>query len=160
MDKLRPRYSDHYDTLLALISYLGIHTEDYGGAKGKRDSANAIELAERLSIPEAEVKFVLDSFSGIFRRSQKEQPTPDYGRGYRYSLHLRYARRKYLGGAIKEFGEPLSNDDLFSLLEFVTNRVKEELESQRSLRSNRITMIGVWVAGTMSLLSVLANLLK
>lgn len=142
------RYTDHEDTIISLVTYLGSHQ----GKEG-RDAASPSELANYLGLDEEEVKTVLDEFRGLFRRSQKTYETREQGAQYRYTLHLRYARRKYVNGNLSERGESLTNDDLFGLLSFITNRIQEEHENERHAKSARNTMIGVWVAGTMSLLA-------
>jgi hypothetical protein len=73
---------------------------------------------------------------------------------------LRYARRKYVDGKVINVGEALTNEELFSLLEFVTNKVKEEQENERQARSNKITMVGVWIAAALSLTSTIVILLR
>jgi hypothetical protein len=103
---------------------------------------------------------VLDGFKGLFRRSEGTHSTADYGLQHKYSLQLRYARRKYVDDKVVNVGEALSNEELFALLEFITNKVREEQENERLSRSNRLTMIGVWIAAVMSVLSALISLIK
>lgn len=116
-------------------------------------------LAEHLGLELEEVREVLDKFKCIFRRSQGTFST-SYGSKYRYSLQLRYARRKYVNGELVKTGESLSNEDLFSLLAFITNKVREEQEDLGQLRSNRVTRIGVWSAAVLSLISAIVALLN
>jgi hypothetical protein len=146
-------YREHEDAIVSLVTYLGVHE-----GKDGRDTATPTELAGYLGLDESEVTTVLDGFRSIFRRSQKAYGTRKNGDQYRYTLHLRYARRKYINGHLAERGEPLSNDDLFGLLDYITNRINEEHENERHAKSSRNTMIGVWVAGTMSLLAAVLGL--
>jgi hypothetical protein len=157
MERRMPReaisYVEHEDAIISLVSYLGAHE----GRDG-RDTATPTELAGYLDLDENEVRTVLDGFKGIFRKSQKPYNTREHGSQYRYTLHLRYARRKYVDGQIVERGEPLSNDDLFGLLNFITNRIVQEHENERHAKNARNTLVGVWVAGTMSLLAAALGL--
>lgn len=147
-------YSDHYETLVALITYLAIASPE-----GRKDASNAPRLADHLGLDLDEVRNVLGKFKGLFRRSQ-ETFSSSYGPEYRYVLQLRYARRKYIKGELADVGEPLSNEDLFSLLTFITDKVREEQEDKRQTRSNRVTMIGVWTAAILSFISATIALLK
>jgi hypothetical protein len=146
-------YSEHYETLVALVTHLGAKGGD------EADAANPIDMAKRLGLDEAEVENVLDNFKGLFRKSENPYPS-EHGPQHRYMLQLRYARRKYVNGKVINVGEALSNGELFSLLEFVTNKVREEQENERQARSNKITMIGVWIAAALSLASTIVSLLK
>jgi hypothetical protein len=154
MSEPKLNYTAHFETLVALVTNLAV----VGGDEA--DAANAPRLAKRLGLNKQEVKYVLDNFYGIFRRSEIEYPTHDYGSQHRYTLQLRYARRRYVGGKLVNVGEALTNDELFALLEFITNKVREEQENERQARGNRVTMIGVWVAAALSLASIIVSLLK
>lgn len=147
-------YSQHFETLIALVTHLAVSGE------GEADAANAPKLADRLGLHEEEVITVLDGFKGIFRRTQEKYQTSNYGLQYKYTLQLRYARRKYVDGKVVNVGAAITNEELFSLLEFITNKVGEEQENERLSRSNRVTLIGVWIAAVMSFLSALVTLLK
>jgi hypothetical protein len=149
----RHSYNEHYETLVALVTHLGAKGGD------EADAANARNLARRLGLDESEVLDVLDSFRGLFRRTENQYPS-EHGLQYRYTLQLRYARRKYVDGKVINVGEALTNEELFSLLEFVTNKVKEEQENERQARSNKITMVGVWIAAALSLTSTIVILLR
>lgn len=131
---------------------MGVHE-----GKNGRDTATASELAEYIGLDEQEVRTVLDGFNGILRRSGKQYETREQGLQYRYTLQLRYARLKYVDGHIAERGDPLSNDDLFGLLGFVTNRVEQEQENERHATSSRITILGVWIAGTASIMAAIVG---
>lgn len=147
-------YSQHFETLVALVTHLAVT----GGAEA--DAANAPKLADRLGLDKDEVMTVLDGFKGIFRRTQDQYQTSNYGLQYKYTLQLRYARRKYVDGKVVNVGEAITNEELFSLLDFITNKVREEQENERQSRSNRVTMIGVWLAAAMSFVSAIVTLLK
>jgi hypothetical protein len=150
--EIAPKYSQHFETLVALVTYLGFT----GG--GHSDAAFADELASHLGLDELEVSTVLQQFKGLFRRS--ELPHPRRPTEHKYALQLRYARRKYVDGEYQGAGEPLNNDDLFALLEFISNRVREEQESERHYQTNRITMIGALVAAAFSVLAAFIGLIK
>lgn len=154
MPKKTLSYNQHFETLIALVTHLAV----VGGDEA--DAANAPKLAQRLGLDEQEVITVLDNFKGLFRRTQERYPTKDFGLQYKYTLQLRYARRKYVNGKVVNAGEALTNEELFSLLEFITNKVNEEQENDRQARENKITMVGVWVAATLSLASTIVSLFK
>ena len=147
-------YSQHFETLVALVTHLAV----VGGDEA--DAANAPKLADRLGLDEQEVVEVLESFKGLFRKTQERYPSKNYGLQHRYTLQLRYARRRYIDGKVVNVGEAMTNEGLFSLLEFITKKVSEEQESARHARSNKITMIGVWVAATLSLVTAIISLFK
>jgi hypothetical protein len=63
-------------------------------------------------------------------------------------------------GQVVNVGEALSNEELFALLEFISNKVREEQENERQARGNRVTMIGVWIAAALSLVSIIVSLLR
>jgi hypothetical protein len=147
-------YTTHFETLVALVTHLAV----VGGDEA--DAANAPKLAKRLRLNEQEVEYVLDNFHGLFRRSEMQYPTKNYGQQYKYTLQLRYARRKYVDGQVANVGEALSNEELFALLEFISNKVREEQENERQAKGNRVTMIGVWIAAALSLASIIVSLLK
>ncbi|GAB4227826.1 MAG: hypothetical protein Kow00121_56600 [Elainellaceae cyanobacterium] len=147
-------YSQHFETLVALVTHLAV----VGGDEA--DAANAPKLAERLGLDEQEVITVLDNFKGLFRKTQERYQSKNYGLQYKYTLQLRYARRKYVDGKVANVGEALTNEELFSLLTFITNKVNEEQETARQARENKITMIGVWVAAILSLVSTIVSLYK
>lgn len=147
-------YTANFETLVALVTHLAV----VGGDEA--DAANAPKLAKRLGLSEKDVKYVLDNFLGLFRKTEMQYPTKNYGQQYKYTLQLRYARRKYVDNQVVNVGEALSNDELFALLEFVSNKVREEQENERQARGNRVTMIGVWIAASLSLSSIIVSLLK
>ncbi len=144
-------YSQHFETLVALVTHLA--------AKGSQeaDAANPINLAIRLGLDGDEVVAVLDHFRGLFRRSQEQYPS-EHGPQYKYTLQLRYARRKYKDGQYINAGEALTNEELFSLLEFITNKVTEEQENERHRQTSRLTLIGVWITAALSLTSIIVTL--
>lgn len=178
MKKQALNYSQHYETLVALVTYLAI-CEINDNAQQRRDNATTEELAKYIGLETEEIKMVLNGFKGLFRRSIVEHPIDKkYEKQYRYTLQLRYARRIYTDDPMPaEWGSPLSNEDLFTLLSFITNKVREEQENERQIRANhvmmlreekeserqikanRITMIGIWAVATMSLLSIIVQLI-
>lgn len=146
-------YSNHFETIVALVTHLALAT----GNDGKSDDSNAMRLAAHLGLDPAETVEVLDNLKGLFRRSH-ETFASSSGPQHRYSLQLRYARRTYQESELVQASKPLSNDDLFSLLTFVIDKVREEQENQRLSQSNRTTMVGAWIAATMALIAALASL--
>ncbi|MBD1870294.1 hypothetical protein H6F95_23975 [Cyanobacteria bacterium FACHB-471] len=147
-------YSQHFETLVALVTHLAVVSGN------EADAANALKLAQRLGLDKQEVISVLDNFKGLFRRTEKPYPTKNYGLQYKYSLQLRYARRKYVDSNVVNAGEALTNEELLSLFTFITNKVNEEQETARQAKENKITMIGVWVAAMLSLVSTVVSLYK
>jgi hypothetical protein len=154
MTNQEPSYSKHFDALVALTTYLAITSSE------DLDAANSFRLAEQLGLNTQEVEFVLDNFKGLFRKSLKKYQTTDFGIQHNYTLQLRYARRIYIDGSIANLGQALSNEELFSLLEFILGKVKEEQENERQNSSNRITMVGAILAAILSFGTLLVTILK
>ena len=161
MKEQAPTYSQHSETLLALVTFLAtceIHDND----QERRDNASAQELSVWLSLELPEVETVLDGFHGLFRKSQTLHPTGTTVKelDYRYVLVLRYARRKYFGTGKPEWGSPLSNEELIQLLSFVGDKVRDEQESKRHAKANMITLIAIAITFVTSLLSLFVGLSK
>jgi hypothetical protein len=141
-------------------------------AAGSRliDTAPAWEIAARMNLDEARVEAVLEEFKELFRKSNEPQSRDRQSRGlvHDYSLVLRYSRRLYKNNnpvaQQTEFGEvwtlPLNHQELFGLLGFITDRVRDEQERQRTAQSNRTVMVAALLAAFASMTSVLINLLK
>lgn len=150
--QFEPRYSRDFEVLVALITFLAVHDRD------GHDDSNAPRMADHLGLDKILVEQILETYKGLFRRSQNKFPST-YGSMYRYSLHLRYARRRYKEGKLIVEGKGLSNEDLFALLEFVLHKASEEEETERLANSNQTTLVGVWVAAVMSLLSLITSVI-
>jgi hypothetical protein len=144
-------YSTHFETIVALTTYLAV------SESGEIDSANAFRLAKQLGLQLEDVQLVLDNATGIFRKSIKEYHTRDFGYQHNYTLQLRYARRIYEGGSISNIGDTLSNEELFSLLNFIMSKVREEQETKRQQSNNLITMIAAILAALLSLISLIVT---
>lgn len=86
MAHIKTNYSEHFEILVALVAHLSVHVRD------NRDDSNAPRLAGHLGFQRDEVEHVLETYRGLFRRSQSNSfETPKYGPQRRYSLQLRYA---------------------------------------------------------------------
>ena len=162
-------YSHHFETLVALVTFLAT-CEIHDNAQQQRDNATAAELVRWLELDTAEVKTVLDEFNGLFRKSIDVHLTGQE-KDHRYALVLRYARRKYFDDSQPRWGNPLSNEELFHLLSFIGNKVREEQENQRmrtreeeeskrQKNANRVTIFGIGLTFLTSLLSLLVLLFK
>jgi hypothetical protein len=159
MKKQPPKYSDHRETLVALVTYLAKCQNDDEVQK-KRDDATLVELTKRLGLDRSEINTVLDQFKGLFRKSIEEHHT-DKENDYRYALLLRYAQRTYVDDAPQpEWASPLSNQELMQLLSFIESQSREEEESKRQMRGNWITVIGIGITFLTSLVSLFVGLSK
>jgi|GEM_PF-4212271 len=163
-------YSDHFETIVALVTYLAVCEID-DNAQEKRDNVTVGEVAERLDLNKSEVELVLKGYKGLFRKSEEDYPTKNHGKQYRYSLLLRYAQRPYIDGRPESWGPRLTNKELFSLLGFIANKVREEQEnerirtremeeSKRQRITNLITLLGIAATLALSLAALIINLLK
>jgi hypothetical protein len=171
-DKLQARrYSEHLDTLLALITYLAL-------TRWRSRSPNG--LARDLGLDEATVTAALDSFPGLFRKSADVYETAA-GTQHSYTLHARYARRRPSGvdpvaevsagtknlAALRDpgssqdgTGEELDADTLRMLLDFVSERARAERESHQHMRSQRVLILGVFVAAAASVLAAVIQAIR
>ncbi|TVL55897.1 hypothetical protein [Shewanella algae] len=131
-----PKYSDHQETLIALVTHLAM--TDWSA----RTPTN---LAKAISIEKSEIETVLVGFKGLFRQSKKKsKKTGDYF----YSLQIRHARQ-WLNEANDEDEDdkkpPLETEYLTKLLDFVISKAAEE-------RRNKIAVVGPWVTAFASLI--------
>jgi hypothetical protein len=108
-------YSQHVDTLTALVTYLALTPEKSRTVGG---------LARDLGIPPAEVQEAFDACPAVFRKKQNSDGT------WFYTLHARYALRPYDAAEDTEL-PPVRPEVLAVLLEFVTQRARDELEADR-----------------------------
>lgn len=134
--KQNPKYSDHQETLIALVTHLAM--TDWSA----RTPTN---LSKALSIEKDEIVLVLESFKGLFRKANKT--SKKRGENF-YTLQIRHARQ-WLNEAEEEDEDtkkpPLETEYLTKLLDFVISRSSEE-------RQNRINSIGLWVTTIASLI--------
>jgi hypothetical protein len=116
----------------------------------------------------AQVTSALDSFPGIFRKSANVQAT-DIGRRPTYTLHARYARRRRrsspttlvesttpLSDPVPEqsgLGEELDVDTLRTLLDFVLEQTRLELEARHAAVNQRWVLIAAVIAAAGGLIS-------
>ena len=147
------KYSEHFDTLIALVTYLGV------GRFEEKDSKNIPSIAQHLNIEEEEVKFILNSFRGLFRKSE-EKFYSTYGNQYRYTLLLRYSKRNYENSNLMQIGEPLKEKELFEIYKFISDLAQEEQRNIRTKITNRNTLIAAWIAAFFSFISVIISFLK
>jgi hypothetical protein len=142
MTTLGQPYTENFDTLVALVTYL---------ASTEFKSRTIPPMAMDLGLDAEEVKSVLQKFTGFFRKSINVDDRGEHS----YTLHLRFARRRLEGGVIS--GEPLKPEEFATLLDLISKMVANENEMSRLyldleqrnrtlLRTNIITMIAALVA--------------
>jgi hypothetical protein len=142
------KFSDHLDTLVALVTYL---------AMTRHKSRTPKRLARELSLDPDKVIYVLENFKGLFRKSQRK--TDDSDEHY-YSLQLRYARRWIEEGAGDDEDDPdpkapLEAEYLSTLLSFISSQAEQEQAYRRQKSSNIATMIGAWIAAFAAILAAI-----
>lgn len=148
------KYSDHYETIVALVTYLALCNRYIERDKKTIDNATAWWLVKYLGLSEQteenkvafdakvkEVEAVLTGYTSLFRKSNDQHE----GR-YRYSLLLRYARRLYKDKQDPDVSDPLSNEELFSLLDFISNKAKTEQEEKTREDNNRYQLLAMGIA--------------
>lgn len=149
------RYADHYDIIVALVTYLALCNHGADPTDKSSDNANADWLAETLGLPEAEVTLVLENYKSLFRRSQEP-----YKGKYRYTLLLRYSHRNYQRPGGTEFSAPLADEELFALLAFVSNKVAMEQAEQQQRENSRNQMIAMLVAALSAVVAAAASIVS
>lgn len=141
-----PKYSEHYETVIALVTYLAV-CQRYSKRFDKTiDNATSDWLANYLNLEVDEVAFVLDNFRGLFRKTKEA-----YDGLHRYSLLLRYSLRSYTTADAPDTSKPLSNEELFALLNFVSSKASEEQQEQRHVDNVRNQQIAMFVAALSAL---------
>jgi len=150
MDKKYVNYSDHFDTLVALVSHMALM--DYL-------SRTPSNLAKFLSLEYEEVNFVLKNFKGLFRESIN--PVSNSGKEEKYyCLQIRYATRQTRKGEeddIEEKAAELRAEYLTALLEFISKMVDIERAGERQISANRFTLGASILAFIASIVAVIAN---
>jgi hypothetical protein len=147
------KYSDHFDTIIALISHLSMC---------KYDSRTLPNLSKDIGINNNEVEKVVNGFPGIFRKSINVSRS---GEAY-YTLQMRYARRwrgmideDEINEDPKAEESPFVEDEYISLLfEFVTNMVNQEKEDWRNRLTNTFTIVASLIAFIASIIALVANI--
>jgi hypothetical protein len=142
-------YSDHLEVLTALVTYLALTDSK---------SRTAEPLAANLFLPRDEVQEVLDAFPGIFRRGVDRKNGKIY-----YTVHARYALRRYPGGDEGAGLPTLRADILKVLLDLITGNARAE-QAQRHQNAQldaarRHTYIAAGVATAAALLTLAGAIL-
>lgn len=114
------KYSDNIDYLISSILYLGTHKSYW--------SRTPHGLAAELSLDEARLLLVFDSFPSIFRKSAKPG---DHNQHY-YSLQARYAQREDSDTNEPERIAPLDTEKLNLLFDFVLKMTEHERTDARA----------------------------
>ena len=125
------KYSDNIDYLIASVGYLGVHS--YYWAR------SPIAMAKELGLDENRLEQVFNGFPGIFRKSARLAAN---GQHY-YALQVRYAQREgsdtddpdELSGI-----EPVSNDKLRTLNDFILKMSEQERSARISVVSNSVSV--------------------
>ncbi|QDO82391.1 hypothetical protein FM037_02960 [Shewanella psychropiezotolerans] len=130
-----PKYSDHQESLIALVTHL---------AMTNWSARTPTNLEKALSINKSEIEVVLSSFKGLFRKSKKKSKRTD---DYFYSLQIRHAKQ-WLNETDDEDEDsrkpPLETEHLTKLLDLVISKAADE-------RRNKIAVVGPWVTAIASL---------
>lgn len=134
----RPNYTKHYETLMAVVTHLGVHKWALRQPRG---------IAKDLSINEEDVKTVLTNFKGLFRESLGA--SKDHGDHF-YSLHLRHSRQSSDDNKDVERA-PLEADYLFPLLTFISQKSAQESQQGIAMRAALLTALISLIASAASL---------
>ena len=150
MTGLRPgsglRYSDHVDILVAAIQYLS-----RSGPWARTPSF----MANELGLDAGQLKTVFDGFPGIFRKSRKPAKHTAGAEHY-YSLQARYAQRPDYDKSDRDTKiNPLTPEEISTLLDFVLDAVRLEHERKHVSQTN---LIAVTAAVVSSISAVIAAL--
>jgi hypothetical protein len=162
------RYSRYQDTLLALITYLGL-------AGWRSRSPNG--LSRDLGLDEQLITATLAEFPGLFRKGSTYRTA--VGSQHSYTLHARYALRRPRSQAgttptssdEREHspsdpttnqdgrGEELDTETIRALLDFVSDQARAEREARHQRTSQSWVAIGVAVAAAASVTAALIQAL-
>src|SRR5512135_1047757 len=123
------RYTKHLDTVLALVSNLGLTTKE--GRTMRSASALIEEVfgkgANGDDLLRREIQGTLDAFPGLFRKVTAKD------KRIVYTLHLRWAMAQGLDPDSQS--PPLTADLLQALLDFVSKRAEAEA-TEKQFREN------------------------
>lgn len=157
MKKEIVKYSDHYEVIVSLVTYLAVCNRRVEKYDKTIDNATAGWLAEYLGLQEKshEVEYVLENFKGLFRKSRQQ-----HDGHYRYTLLLRYSHRTYDGSQAPDISEPLPNDELFSLLGFISNKVAVELSEKQQSENNRNQQVAMFIAVLSAVIAAAASVVS
>ncbi|CAK3329864.1 hypothetical protein AB4562_03710 [Vibrio sp. 10N.222.54.A1] len=144
-------FTSDFHCLIALIQHLGAHE--------KWNSRTPINIADSIGLDRRDVENVLDGYPAFFRKSSnlsaQKEPL--------YSLHIRYARRtkKQIEGEgnLKEWSDPLSSEEMQTLLNLVINMIGLEADNRRLKEDSRHNNMKVWVALTGAFATAIAAIL-
>ena len=174
------KYSDHYETIVALVTYLAACNRYREKDKKYIDNATAWWLVKYLGLAVhpaeietsddaekqraaeifdaqvAEVESVLNDYKSLFRKSIKSYDGEDR---YRYSLLLRYARRPYREDNKPDVSDPLSNEELFSLLNFISSKAKMEQDEKSQMVTDRNQRIAMFIAALSAIIAAAASVI-
>lgn len=154
-----PKYSEHFETIIALVTYLAVcnrYSEKYDKTI---DNANAGWLAIHLGLEENEVKMVLGRYKSLFRESKWKYGGEEYEEQYRYSLLLRYAHRPYTDQSAPDASQPLTNEELFLLLNFISDKAREEQEEKQHLANSRNQKMAMYIAVLSAMIAAGASII-
>ena len=142
-----PSYSAHLETLIALVTHLAMTNWSL------RTPPN---LAKALSIEEAEIALVLNTFKGLFRKSANLSPK---SRKPMYALQLRHARQWIVDEADDEDRSkpPLEPEYLVALLNFITDRANQEARHRHTVWTVSAAVVASILAFGASVLTIAAN---
>ena len=145
MCKKDDKYSSHFETLVALVSYMALM---------EYTSRTPTNLAKYLSLGKDEVVFALENFKGIFRESIK--PSHDTNEKF-YCLQMRYATRKR--DADDDEGDlvQMKAEHINTLLDFIAKMVEAEKAGERQNSSNWITIVASSIAFIASLIALFSK---
>lgn len=148
--KNNPSYSEHLDTLIALVTYLALTN-----SKSRTPSS----LSKNLNLDQDQVNFVLENFKSLFRKSKTKSTTASE---HYYTLHARYAFRSHSNGEDDEdiAREPLSSDYLTKLIDFIVNKSEIEHDKEKQKLYSKTTMTSAIVAAFISVLVAFLTILS
>ena len=133
----RQRYSDHVDILIAAIQYLG---------RSRPWARTPSFMANELGLDTEQLKGVFNGFPGIFRRSRQPAKHTN-GAEYYYSLQARYAQRPDYSKSDRETKiNPLTPEEIATLLNFVLDAVRLEHDRKHVLQTNAIAVTAAIVS--------------
>ncbi len=133
-------YSKDMDYLLALITHLALT---------KYLSRSPKYLSIFLGLNENKVEQVLNNYSGIFRKSQNKGETSGQ---FLFTLHSRYALRGQTTAESEELErDPLSDEQLSSLITFISNMQVSELNRKLQLQTVIVPVVCSIIAAAAAL---------
>lgn len=142
----KPKYSDHLDTLIAVVTHIGV---------GKYVKRTVKGIAADAQLEPQSVAFVLTNFPGLFKkykdaRSLTGDPL--------YTLHILHAgkwldnegddsRPNRAASAYAKEKVPLDPQHLAVLLEFISHRAQDETQHSIAWRTGWFSLLAGAVGG-------------